>query len=229
MDNQEQHPLLHAIFYIWEHLLSFIAILIPLCIVFFIGYLAPLQASFESTDFIKEKSANYNSCTKEFRKGSEILEDIEPGDLIEFKRYLGVFDHWGIYVGNGFVVHLTLNSNDGVEIKKEKLIKIAGEKGVCRPNNLEAFAERLGLEPKRNKNDVVEEAIFMLEEFETGKFIPNYDLLEFNCEHFVTLCAYGVKFSTQANNAKEKEHINYLGKQLTGIIRSKVEQEQLTE
>lgn len=210
------------------YLIALAAILIPFA--FLIGQnLSPSQTSLESNDFLKEKAANYKSCTTEFKKAPEILEQIEPGDLIEFKRYLGVYDHWGIYIGNGFVVHLTLNSNDGVAIKKEKLIKIGGN-GICRPNNLETFAAELGLELKASKNSIVEEAIFMLEQFENGQLELKYDLFEYNCEHFVTYCAYGQKFSIQANIAKSKEHINYLGRQLTRVINSKVDVvEELTE
>ncbi|XP_056354519.1 uncharacterized protein LOC130256689 isoform X2 [Oenanthe melanoleuca] len=59
-----------------------------------------------------------------------------PGDLIEIKR--GYFDHWAIYVGRGYVIHVTdqgiLFSSDGITstftaratVKKELLTEVAG-------------------------------------------------------------------------------------------------------
>ena len=40
--------------------------------------------------------------------------------MIEFKRYQILYDHWAVYVGEGFVVHVNFDSHGRVVIKKRK-------------------------------------------------------------------------------------------------------------
>lgn len=50
-----------------------------------------------------------SSCENQFRKWNEL----EPvfGDLLEFKRARGYY-HWGVYVGDGNVMHFNPAKND---------------------------------------------------------------------------------------------------------------------
>lgn len=36
---------------------------------------------------------------------SKGAKELKPGDLIEIFR--GIFQHWAVYIGDGYVVHLT--------------------------------------------------------------------------------------------------------------------------
>ena len=182
----------------------------------------PLQASMESTDFVREKRDNARVCTETFRSTADpnYLDGIELGDLIEFRRYQILYDHWGVYVGGGFVVHLSPDSHGRVEIKKETILDVA-KGGEFRPNNLESFAKERNLKGRRKKALVAERALAKFDQFRESKQITKYDIMKSNCEHFATECAYGTAFSVQADNAVSKEQINYIGKHLSEFVHKK--------
>ena len=142
------------------------------------------------------------------------------GDLIEFRRYQIFYDHWGVYVGGGFVVHVGFDSRGGVEIKKETILDVA-KGGEFRPNNLESFAEERNLKGRRTKALVAERALAKFDQFRESKQTTKYDVMENNCEHFATECAYGTAFSVQADNAARKEQINYIGQHLSAFVHKK--------
>uniref|UniRef100_A0A8D2HCI3 LRAT domain-containing protein n=1 Tax=Urocitellus parryii TaxID=9999 RepID=A0A8D2HCI3_UROPR len=120
-----------------------------------------------------------------------------PPYLIEI-FYLG-YEHWAIYVGNGYVVHMAPTceaAGGGVSgfssvvgnraiVKKELLSVVAG-KHKYRVNN------------KRDKkynplppNKIVQQAEKMV-----GKEVP-YSVTTNNCEHFVTALRYDIPHSDQ--------------------------------
>ena len=72
--------------YLWPFLFVVGALL---AVSYFGRSIQPLQASMESTDFVREKKDNARVCTEKFRSTSDpnYLDGIEVGDLIEFKRY----------------------------------------------------------------------------------------------------------------------------------------------
>ncbi|KAK6466426.1 phospholipase A and acyltransferase 2-like [Huso huso] len=113
-----------------------------------------------------------------------------PGDLIEFDR-VG-FYHWGIYVGDGYIVHLSPADDKratvipvDVKIRKEKIDVVAAGQ-PWRVNNLHD-ATRKHRSPQK---------MVQLAEAEVGK-THRYDLAEHNCEHFVTELRYGVAVGRQ--------------------------------
>uniref|UniRef100_A0A8C9PPZ2 LRAT domain-containing protein n=1 Tax=Spermophilus dauricus TaxID=99837 RepID=A0A8C9PPZ2_SPEDA len=110
----------------------------------------------------------------------------KPGDLIEIFRF--GYEHWAIYVGNGYVVHPAPTpeaARGGVSgfssvvgnraiVKKELLSMVAG-RDKYRVNNKN--------DKKYNPlppNKIVQQAEKMV-----GKEVP-YSLTSDNCEHFVT-------------------------------------------
>ncbi|XP_031425791.1 phospholipase A and acyltransferase 4-like [Clupea harengus] len=121
----------------------------------------------------------------------------EPGDMIEIQR--AGYNHWALFIGNGDVLHLT---TDGVSstaaifagsvdsvfaiVKKEKLKEVAlGDKWSvhnCLDNEWET----------KSPDVILKEAEQLV-----GKKMP-YNLLTFNCEHFVTYLRYGIPESRQA-------------------------------
>ncbi|XP_053544814.1 phospholipase A and acyltransferase 3 [Bombina bombina] len=120
----------------------------------------------------------------------------KPGDLIEFFRPL--YQHWGIYVGDGYVVHLTdqegfssFSSAFGATaaVRKDRL-----DKAACgckyRVNNK--------YDKKRSPNPPGKVVQAALEE--VGKQMP-YSVTSGNCEHFVTNLRYGDCLSDQVDNA----------------------------
>ncbi|WAR04919.1 PLAT3-like protein, partial [Mya arenaria] len=48
-----------------------------------------------------------------FRKhNATTLEELQPGDLVEFDR--GMYSHWAVYKGKGRVIHLAGDENYGL-------------------------------------------------------------------------------------------------------------------
>ncbi|KAJ8338000.1 hypothetical protein SKAU_G00369660 [Synaphobranchus kaupii] len=133
----------------------------------------------------------------------------KPGDLIEIFR--GPYQHWAVYIGNGFVIHLappnttSTLANTGcataccmntvlsvrTTVKKEELHKVVGN-DKYRINNL--------LDDKykpRDPCDIVKDAQSLL-----GQEQP-YCVFNRNCEHFSTDLRYGKAESRQVRQAME--------------------------
>ncbi|CAL8284308.1 unnamed protein product [Boreogadus saida] len=132
------------------------------------------------------------------------LEDPQPGDLIEIPRQGGVIKHWAVYVGDGFVVHLTTPNESGATsssssgsssgnvsitkamVKYEELKAVVGD-AKWKINNL-----RDGQHQPRDAKIIVAEALQLV-----GSE-PHYKLFTYNCEHFATEMRYGIRRSRQA-------------------------------
>ncbi|KAM7389350.1 hypothetical protein PAMP_023334 [Pampus punctatissimus] len=131
------------------------------------------------TDFVIFKS-----------KGAESSKEPEPGDLIEISR--SFYEHWAVYIGDGYVVHLvgqnlgssgasSTVSGDSAkgQIKKEKLRDVVNGDS-WRVNNL--YDKKWKPRPQQ---EIVKEALSWV-----GKDVK-YSLTDANCEHFATRCRYG--------------------------------------
>ncbi|XP_056460880.1 phospholipase A and acyltransferase 3-like [Gadus chalcogrammus] len=125
----------------------------------------------------------------------------QPGDLIEI--FHGLINHWAVYVGDGFVVHLTTpngssatsssisGSSSGAmsitkAVVKREPLKNAGDSkweinnsmdGECRPRDAEI---------------IVAEALQLVDTEQL------YNLFFNNCEHFAKGLRYGISQSKQA-------------------------------
>uniref|UniRef100_A0A8C9H768 Phospholipase A and acyltransferase 2 n=1 Tax=Piliocolobus tephrosceles TaxID=591936 RepID=A0A8C9H768_9PRIM len=124
---------------------------------------------------------------------------LRPGDLIEISRF--GYEHWAIYVGHGFVVHLAPPSEiagagaasvlsaltNKAIVKKELLSAVAGRDNY-RVNN--KHDDRYRPLPS---NKIVKQAEELV-----GQELP-YSLTSDNCEHFVNQLRYGVSRSDQVH------------------------------
>ncbi|XP_078516569.1 phospholipase A and acyltransferase 3-like [Lissotriton helveticus] len=128
-------------------------------------------------------------------------EDPKPGDLIEIFR-IG-YQHWAVYVGDGYVVHLAPPSEYAgagassvlsvfaeVGLVKKELLKDVAEGCVYQVNN--KYDTQYSPLPRSKIVRMAEECV--------GKKIT-YSLARNNCEHFVTELRYGVKKSKQVEDA----------------------------
>uniref|UniRef100_A0A3B4FKF5 LRAT domain-containing protein n=1 Tax=Pundamilia nyererei TaxID=303518 RepID=A0A3B4FKF5_9CICH len=133
------------------------------------------------------------------------------GDLIEISR--DNYKHWAVYVGAGFVVHFVNHSvfiflcfdlKDGVSsgaavqaangiVRKEKMWDVVGKDKWKINNSMDRQYE------PRPANAIVEDAKALV-----GKEL-RYDLVSFNCEHFVTKLRYGVAESPQVEIQRESD------------------------
>ncbi|XP_033021506.1 phospholipase A and acyltransferase 2-like [Lacerta agilis] len=121
----------------------------------------------------------------------------KPGDQIEISR-LG-YQHWAIYVGDGYVVHLT-SADGGIGnslpiplsantkkalVKKEKLSEVAGK------DNWKVNNEK----DREYKVRPINEIISMANKY-VGMEI-DYNVIKMNCEHFAAKLRYGQRVSRQ--------------------------------
>uniref|UniRef100_A0A8C1N748 Retinoic acid receptor responder 3-like n=1 Tax=Cyprinus carpio TaxID=7962 RepID=A0A8C1N748_CYPCA len=127
----------------------------------------------------------------------------EPGDLIEIFR--GTYQHWVIYVGEGYVIHLAPPSehpqagaysmmsvlSDKATVKKEELYEVVGNDEYCINNLLDEKYE------PRPVQEILWDAHSVL-----GQERP-YCVFRGNCEHFVTELRYGEPQSRQVRVAVE--------------------------
>ncbi|KAM9221890.1 phospholipase A and acyltransferase 2-like [Dugong dugon] len=123
------------------------------------------------------------------------------GDLIEIFRT--GYEHWAIYVGDGYVIHLAPPSEfagagvasimsaltDKAIVKKELLSVVVG-RDRYRINN--KHDDRYSPLPR---NKIVKRAEELV-----GREVP-YELISGNCEHFVNELRYGVSRSDQVSDA----------------------------
>ncbi|XP_078733529.1 phospholipase A and acyltransferase 3-like [Lampetra fluviatilis] len=123
-----------------------------------------------------------------------IKSDPKPADLIEISRW--GYQHWAIYVGDGYVVHITsdgmcsgyclgvisCSSNAKAVVRRDKLVEVVGT-DKWKVNN------KLG-----NPLPVAE----ILENCrQTVNKKLSYNICKRNCEHFVTNLRFGQPRSKQ--------------------------------
>ncbi|XP_072286587.1 phospholipase A and acyltransferase 2-like isoform X2 [Pyxicephalus adspersus] len=123
------------------------------------------------------------------------------GDLIQFLGF--GFDHWGVYVGDDFVVHIT--AGDGhwslsSGLGNAGLSSGIADKAIVKREHLEVVANGRNykvnnyLDNKRTPRPT--EEIVKKVEREVGKE-RWYHITNANCEHFATKMRYGYSHSEQ--------------------------------
>lgn len=141
-------------------------------------------------------------------------EKPEPGDLIEINR--GSYQHWAVYIGDGFVVHLAPPSEvpgagassmmsvlcDRAVVKKEELWDVIGTNKWCINNSLDDKYE------PREVHQILRDAKKMV-----GAELP-YCVFSSNCEHFATDLRYGKAESRQVRSAVQ----TVVGLGVAGIV-----------
>ncbi|XP_007882685.1 phospholipase A and acyltransferase 3 [Callorhinchus milii] len=116
----------------------------------------------------------------------------KPGDQIEIFRQ--TYQHWAIYVGNGYVIHITLPNKacSGISLFGVRaLVKKELLRDVHRGDHYQVNNTLDSLWPPRAAEDIVRDA----EKFVGLKV--SYKLLKANCEHFITRLRYGADWSGQ--------------------------------
>ena len=115
----------------------------------------------------------------------------KPGDIVVCDRLF--YKHYGIYAGNGRVIHYATKDGDfgaDVKVRETSLAKFAGD-GECNVlPSVKGRAESKQFSPK----ETVRRARSRLGE-------KAYSLLFNNCEHFALWCKYGTSKSVQVEKA----------------------------
>ncbi|XP_064577380.1 phospholipase A and acyltransferase 1-like [Zonotrichia leucophrys gambelii] len=124
----------------------------------------------------------------------------QPGDLIEIFR--PGYQHWAIYVGDGYVIHVTDEEPSSfppsssskratrAKVKKELLKDVVGNLSIWRVNN----------KYDRSHTPFPVKEIIWRAELCIDREVP-YNVLNSNCEHFVTMLRYGEGVSDQVSKA----------------------------
>ncbi|XP_055987534.1 phospholipase A and acyltransferase 4-like [Sorex fumeus] len=148
---------------------------------------------------------------------AQLGEEPKPGDLIEIFR-IG-YQHWAIYVGDGYVVHLappseyagagssslfSVLSNRAV-VKRELLKDVVGD---CR------YRVNNYLDHKYLPLPVYQ--IISVAKAKVGEEMP-YSVRSGNCEHFVTRLRYGKSHSEQVETVETATYVT-VGLGLLGAI-----------
>uniref|UniRef100_A0A667J1U3 LRAT domain-containing protein n=1 Tax=Lynx canadensis TaxID=61383 RepID=A0A667J1U3_LYNCA len=124
----------------------------------------------------------------------------KPGDLIEI-LHIG-YEHWAIYVGDGYVIHLTPPS-DLLGASFSIICSVLSSKAVVRQELLRdvvghcRYRVNNHLDHKYKPQPV--KVIICSAKKKIGEEME-YRLLGKNCEHFVTDLRYGVPHSRQAEH-----------------------------
>ncbi|XP_071961638.1 phospholipase A and acyltransferase 2-like [Antedon mediterranea] len=120
----------------------------------------------------------------------------QAGDLVKVRRWDPIpYSHWGVYIGNGEVMHLS-GAEFNIKAKETaKVHRVTFKEFVGDDDNAE-------VECIPCPSDVSREEVVRLAKSAEGGFFRNrpYDLFTNNCEHFARWC-HGEARSKQVDNA----------------------------
>jgi len=117
--------------------------------------------------------------------------NIQLGDIIVTNRFL--YRHYGIYAGNGRVIHYAAENGDfGADVKvRETSLEQFAHGGECKRVLLAENRTRSG---QFSPEETISRAKSRMGE-------KHYDLLFNNCEHFAYWCKSGTNKSVQVEKA----------------------------
>ncbi|KAK1152043.1 hypothetical protein AOXY_G31599 [Acipenser oxyrinchus oxyrinchus] len=136
--------------------------------------------------------------------------DASPGDLIEIP--VGLYSHWVVYVGHGYIVHLVNEVNSLLDLSSAATLparssgssSASGGTGYVWKDRLSEYVSDKNYKvnnkydkkyPPRNVEDIIK--IANAKAWKDHK----YDLIEMNCEHFATQLRYRIPVSGQVSDA----------------------------
>ncbi|KAH9504461.1 hypothetical protein Btru_063699 [Bulinus truncatus] len=112
--------------------------------------------------------------------------EYKKGDIIAFYRKDQRITHYGIYIGNGVIIHVAGENKNDSEVRIEALDLVKnGDKSWVANND-----EKLG--KPADAAEIEERAIR-----KKGKF--EYNVIFNNCKHFANFCRYGKEYSSQTD------------------------------
>ncbi|XP_003274029.2 phospholipase A and acyltransferase 4 [Nomascus leucogenys] len=126
----------------------------------------------------------------------------KPGDLIEIFR-LG-YEHWALYIGDGYVIHLAPPS-EYPGAGSSSVFSVLSSGAVVKQELLEDVLEGCRYQVNNSLDHKYEpqpvEVIISSAKKMVGQKMK-YSIVSGNCEHFVTQLRYGKAYSKQVEKAK---------------------------
>ncbi|XP_068056163.1 phospholipase A and acyltransferase 1-like [Anomalospiza imberbis] len=121
----------------------------------------------------------------------------QPGDLIEIDRT--GYQHWALYVGDGYVIHVTDEGATSLKLSSSSIrATTAKVKKQLREEVVGNDKWRVNNKYDRSYTPFPVEEIIRRAEQWIDREVP-YDVLNRNCEHFVTMLRYGEGVSEQVS------------------------------
>uniref|UniRef100_A0A8C4RTD8 LRAT domain-containing protein n=1 Tax=Erpetoichthys calabaricus TaxID=27687 RepID=A0A8C4RTD8_ERPCA len=118
------------------------------------------------------------SCEEPTMHGENI-----PGELLEFD--FGPLSHWGVYLGNGEVVHFSWPGKASTSTLAFKVSSVVGFSKVYTNRSYDLMLDALP------QDEILYRCLIFVD-----RTLP-YHILKFNCEHFATFVRYGKARSQQ--------------------------------
>lgn len=135
---------------------------------------------------------------------------IVPGDIIFCDRMLGIYAHFGIYIGDLAVVHFDSDLSCAFGLKKAKIDMTTIEDfrdgdtlyTIAAEHLLSIIDDYCSFENGKYRffslKETVDRALWCLH----SNSRDEYNLFENNCEHFAVWCKTGIQDSSQVRNVK---------------------------
>lgn len=122
-------------------------------------------------------------------------QNFNKGDVLCVNR--GLYSHYGVYAGNGEVIHFTSDNGDGTS-------EINPLNADVVKTDFEAFSKGDEVTVDNQENPVFsgDDIVYRAESL-IGSQKGKYDLAVNNCEHFAKWCKTGQKISDQVEVVKE--------------------------
>jgi len=140
----------------------------------------------------------------------ETYHAMKAGDLIEFHR--GLYTHWGVAIGDGKIVHLSGDDDDGLSANVGgKLGSVSGSVFTISGVSFEKANVKcddfwdIARTSKANVNNSKDEYIradaehVIIDRALSRMGTIGYNMLWSNCEHFASWCRYGMAWSEQVD------------------------------
>ncbi|XP_032138939.1 phospholipase A and acyltransferase 4 isoform X2 [Sapajus apella] len=131
-------------------------------------------------------------------------QELKPGDLIEIFR-LG-YQHWALYVGDGYVIHLAPPS-EYPRAGPSSALSVLDRNAVVKQERLEDVVEgcnyRVNNSLDREYRPRPIQVIISSAKKKVGQKME-YNIVRRNCEHFVTELRYGKSRCKQVESTVDK-------------------------
>ncbi|XP_037761551.1 phospholipase A and acyltransferase 3 [Chelonia mydas] len=147
-----------------------------------------------------------------------LFEEPNPGDLLEISRF--GYQHWALYVGNGYVIHLAPPS-EYAGAGSSSIMSVLTDRAIVRKDRLRHVAggDRYRVNNKYDGrcSPLPVSKILMEAESLVGQEML-YSVTSENCEHFVTKLRYGQPMCDQVRDTMLTVGAAGLGLAALGII-----------
>lgn len=117
------------------------------------------------------------ASNNKFCSADRLLPRCEPGDLIEFLHPSSTFNHWAVYVGDGYIIHVR-----HPWVKKEALTQAASGRLVRLNNDKHKILKYKPLRTEKIINTAYDQV-----------GLDWYNVQFYGCEMFCIRCRYGIK------------------------------------